>query len=120
LQRLLAFIVILATTTLISNTACAENYDDAARDQMAACELELQKTDMDSMTFNLGVCLGILKGLHYLSPDVCVPPSTSLGEIAGVLAQYFRAHPNDPRSDFRERSLDGMRSAWPCGLRENM
>ena len=87
---------------------------------IASCEKELDDVK-DSASFDLGVCLGILKGLHYLSPDVCIPSSVSLLDIALVLAKYFRSHPEHrQKTDFRERSLEGMRSAWPCGSRKNI
>lgn len=39
-------------------------------------------------SFDAGMCLGIIKGLHYLSRDVCIPPATSLGEIADIVSRY--------------------------------
>jgi hypothetical protein len=66
------------------------------------------------------MCLGILKGLHYLSKDICIPPATSLGEIGDVVSQYFDSHTSKIADDFQETALDAMRSAWPCGLRNNI
>jgi hypothetical protein len=65
------------------------------------------------------MCLGILKGLHYLSKDICIPPATSLGKIGEVVSQYFDSHAGKTR-DFQETALDAMRSAWPCGARNNI
>lgn len=92
--------------------------DEAARNVLAGCEKQLEAVD-GAETFELGLCLGTLKGLHYLSADVCIPPAINLATIAGVLTKYFQSHPTD-RGDFRERSLDAMRSAWPCGYRKNI
>jgi hypothetical protein len=86
--------------------------DDRAREAVASCEEELKNPF--SNRFDLGVCLGVLKGLHYLSADVCVPPGLSLIDMASVMTRYFVAHPGDAHSDFRERSLEALRAAWPC------
>jgi hypothetical protein len=66
------------------------------------------------------MCLGILKGLHYLSKDVCIPPSTSLSQMGDVVARYFDGHADKIRDDFQEMALDAMRTAWPCGLENNI
>jgi hypothetical protein len=92
--------------------------DEAARNVLAGCEEQLEAVN-GAETFELGLCLGTLKGLHYLSADVCIPPALNLATIAGVLSKYFKSHPTD-QGDFRERSLDAMRSAWPCSYRKNI
>jgi hypothetical protein len=114
--------ILLICFTLLAKTFASDkptSDDEAARDVIATCEKELENVD-DSATFDLGVCLGILKGLHYLSPDVCIPPSVSLTDIARVLTKYFNTHSAGRQADFRERALDAMKSAWPCGSRRNI
>jgi Ssp1 endopeptidase immunity protein Rap1a len=103
---------------LIPKTSASDD-DEAARNVLAGCEEEL-KAASGAATFDLGVCLGTLKGLHYLSTDVCIPPALSLAEIAAVLSKHFDAHPKERQADFRERALGAMRSAWPCNSRENI
>lgn len=71
-------------------------------------------------TFDAGMCLGIIKGLHYLSRDVCIPPATSLAEIADIVSRYADGHLGRPEDDFRETSLEAMRSAWPCSNRHSI
>jgi len=92
--------------------------DERARAVIAGCENEIRS--ISSNSFDLGVCLGVVKGLHYLSTDVCVPPALTLTDIAGVLSRYFEAHPKDEPADFRERSLEALRAAWPCAGRRNI
>jgi hypothetical protein len=92
--------------------------DDRARDSMTACERELRS--LDSGTLELGICLGIVRGLHYLSADICVPPALSMVDLAEILVRFFDSHPSDPLADFRERSLEAMRSTWPCGARKDI
>ena len=93
--------------------------DEAASNVLAGCEEQL-KAIGGGETFEVGLCLGTLKGLHYLSGDVCIPPASSLAEIAAVLSKYFQSHPAGQQEDFRQRSLDAMRSSWPCSSRKNI
>jgi Rap1a immunity proteins len=95
-----------------------KNVDEAAREVTAGCRDTLKADDTE--TFELGMCLGVLKGLHYLSQDVCIPSALSLGDIASVVSSYFDAHPEQLDRDFRELSLVAMRSAWPCDGRHNI
>jgi Rap1a immunity proteins len=71
-------------------------------------------------SFDAVMCLGIIKGLHYLSRDVCIPPSTSLAEIADIVSRYVDSRKGSTQDDFRETSLEAMRSGWPCGKRNDI
>jgi hypothetical protein len=91
-------IVILVTVSFTAQTSSAAaapadnedpQLDSRARATTAGCEEELK--NIFSNSFDLGVCLGVLKGLHYLSADVCVPPALTLSDIAGILSRYFEA-----------------------------
>ena len=84
----------------------------------AGCHEALKRTDQ-LQTFDASMCLGVLKGLHYLSKDICIPPAISLGQIGEVVSQYFDSRAGITR-DFQETALDAMRSAWPCGARKNI
>jgi hypothetical protein len=93
--------------------------DDEAQSVTAGCYEALKRTGQ-LQTFDAGICLGILKGLHYLSKDICIPPATSLSQIGDVVSQYFDSHAGKTRDDFQETALDAMRSAWPCAGRNNI
>ena len=93
--------------------------DEEARSATAGCHEALKRSGQ-SQTFDAGMCLGILKGLHYLSKDICIPPATSLGQIGDVVSQYFDSHGSNIDDDFQEAALAAMRSAWPCGTRNNI
>lgn len=94
-----------------SPDAALASHDDEGRGVTAGCH-DIMKA-LDANAFDLGLCLGVLKGLHYLSQDLCIPSTVSLGDIASVVTRYFDAHPQQIDSD-RELSLEAMRSAWPC------
>ena len=52
----------------------------------AGCHEALKRTGQ-LQTFDASMCLGVLKGLHYLSKDICIPPAISLGQIGEVVSQ---------------------------------
>ena len=110
---------ILIAASFPTSTSAQNPIDDEARAVTAGCHEALKRTG-ELQTFDAGMCLGILKGLHYLSKDICIPPATSLGQIGDVVSQYFDSHTAKVDDDFQDTALDAMRSAWPCGGRNNI
>jgi hypothetical protein len=112
--------VVIAILTLYPAAMPAQTQiDDEARSVIAGCH-DAIKGAGQPQSFDAGMCLGIIKGLHYLSQDVCIPPATSLGEIADIVSRYVDTHEGSAQDDFRETSLKAMRSAWPCGKRHDI
>jgi hypothetical protein len=114
--------VVFAISTLwpaTRPTPARTQMDDDARSVIAGCH-DATKNGGQPQTFDAGMCLGIIKGLHYLSPDICIPPTTSLRQIADVVSKYVDSHAGKMQDDFRETSLEAMRSAWPCGERHDI
>jgi hypothetical protein len=111
--------LIVVSTSFPARAFAQNQIDDEAQSVTAGCHEALKRTGQ-LQTFGSGICLGILKGLHYLSKDICIPPATSLGQIGDVVSQYFDSHTGEIHDDFQETALDAMRSAWPCGGRNNI
>jgi Rap1a immunity proteins len=111
------FILILTSDPTV--TFAQNQIDDEARSATAGCREALTQAGQ-LQTFDAGMCLGILKGLHYLSKDICIPPATSLSQIGEIVSQYLNGHAGEIHDDFQETALDAMRSAWPCGGRSNI
>lgn len=123
-----ALVLIAVAALLFANSLFADSDasglaatspDEAARRVIEGCP-EILKSANRMETFDLGMCLGVIKGLHYLSTDVCVPPATSLDDMASVITKYLHARPAETSEDFREISLKAMRSAWPCRGRKSI
>jgi hypothetical protein len=112
-------VFILISSLFPTSTFAQKQIDDEARSVTADFHGVLKRTGQ-LQTFGAGMCLGILKGLHYLSKDICIPPATSIGEIGDVVSQYFDGHIGKIENDFQESALDAMRSAWPCAGRKNI
>jgi len=116
-RRIICCVFLVITSTFVPVAAFAQNpVDDEARTVTAGCHQALKRATQ-LQNFDAGMCLGVLKGLHYLSKDICIPPATSLGEIGSVVAQYLDRHAGNAHDDFQEDALHAMRSAWPCGGR---
>ena len=118
-RRTVCCVFILIATSFPTSTFAQNQIDDEARAVTAGCHEALKRTGQ-LQTFDAGICFGILKGLHYLSKDICIPPATSLGQIGAVVSQYFDSHTGKIHDDFQETALDAMRSAWPCVGRNNI
>jgi Rap1a immunity proteins len=111
--------VVFAIATFYPAVSPAQTQIDAeARLVTAGCHEAIRNACQQS--FDAGMCLGIIKGLHYLSRDVCIPPATSLAEIADIVSRYVDSHKGKTQDDFRETSLEAMRSAWPCGKKHDI
>jgi Rap1a immunity proteins len=110
---------IIFSAAVPGSTFSQDPVDDAARTVTAGCPEALKRTGPVA-TFETGMCLGILKGLHYLSNDICIPPATSLSQMGDVVARYFDDHADKVRDDFQEMAIDAMRTAWPCGRKNNI
>jgi hypothetical protein len=91
----------IAISTWFPTSTFAQNQiDDQAQSVTAGCP-EALKRKGELHTFDAGMCLGILKGLHYLSNDICIPPATRLGQIGDVVSQYFDSQESNLRGDSR-------------------
>jgi hypothetical protein len=114
------FGVVIAILVLYSAVLPAKTQiDDEARSVSAGCHDAIGNKGQPQ-SFDAGMCLGIIKGLHYLSRDVCIPPATSFAEIADIISRYADSRKGSAQDDFRETSLEAMRSAWPCGKRHDI
>ena len=112
-------VVVFAIATFYPAVSPAQTQIDAeARLVTAGCHEAIRNAGQQS--FDAGMCLGVIKGLHYLSRDVCIPPATSLAEIADIVSRYVDSHKGKTQDDFRETSLEAMRSAWPCGKKHDI
>jgi hypothetical protein len=86
---------------------------DSAASIVPGCRSSTSADD-SSRAFEEGVCIGLLKGLYYLSTGACIPPAVTMGEIARIVVRYVDDHPARQQEDFREIALEALRAAWPC------
>jgi hypothetical protein len=115
---------ILLTIALIALGASSEAESAVFRSDTAASIVPGCRsfTRPDSMgdAFEQGQCLGLLKGLYYLSSGACVPAAVTVGVLAGTVVRYIDDRPSRLDEDFRELALEALRHAWPCSGARNI
>ena len=67
-------VFILILIAFPGSTFAQKQKDNEARSVTADCHEALKRTGQ-LQTFRAGMCLGILKGLHYLTKNICIPPA---------------------------------------------
>lgn len=86
---------------------------DAAATILPGCRESIEPGSTGE-AFAQGVCIGLLRGLYYLSSDTCIPPAVTIGTVARIVVRYVDDRPSRLHEDFRELALEALRTAWPC------
>jgi hypothetical protein len=60
--------------------------EDAAVFVIPSCR-ESTEPGSISEAFEQGMCIGLLKGLYYLSSDACIPPAITIGAVARIVVR---------------------------------
>lgn len=85
---------------------------DSAQYIMPGCrQFLVSKTQLH---FLEGNCNGIVETIEFMSPDLCVPPGSTLDEAVRIVVQYIDARPVRQQEDFRLLALEALVSAWSC------
>jgi hypothetical protein len=115
---------ILLTIALIALGASSEAESAVIRSDTAASIVPGCRnfTQPDSMgdVFEQGQCIGLLKGLYYLSSGACIPAAVTVGAMARTVVRYIDDRPSRLDEDFRELALEALRHAWPCSGTRNI
>jgi Rap1a immunity proteins len=86
---------------------------DSAASVVAGCR-NIAQRDSTGDAFEQGQCIGLLKGLYYLSSGACIPAAVTVGVLARIVVRYIDDRPSRLDEDFRELALEALRHAWPC------
>jgi hypothetical protein len=112
-----ALSLFLFVTVCRAESADLSRPEDAASFVIPSCR---EPTEPGSIgeAFEQGMCIGLLKGLYYLSSDTCIPPAITIGAVARIVVKYIDDRPTRTHEDFRELALEALKTAWPCsGMR---
>jgi hypothetical protein len=63
---------------------------------------------------NAGLCIGLIDGLGYQRPGICIPNGVSLSQGVKVVVQYIDNHPARLHERFEKLALEALLAAWPC------
>jgi hypothetical protein len=114
---------VVALSLFLFGTVCRAESADLSRPEDAAAFVipscrESAEPGSISEAFEQGMCIGLLKGLYYLSSDACIPPAITIGAVARIVVKYIDHRPTRMHEDFRELALEALKAAWPCsGMR---
>jgi hypothetical protein len=108
-----ALSLLLFATVRGAESAELSRPEDAAAFIIPSCR-ESTEPGSISGAFEQGMCIGLLKGLYYLSSDACIPPAITIGAVARIVVRYIDHRPTRMHEDFRELALEALKTAWPC------
>ena len=65
-------------------------------------------------TFSQGLCAGLIEGVIYASPNVCMPAQANLAQAAKIVLNYANRIP-ERWHEHRARIVEeALKLAWPC------
>jgi hypothetical protein len=120
MKRLLLAISLIALGA--SSTASSDELpfrSDTAASVLPGCRT-FTEPDSPGDAFQQGQCVGLLKGLYYLSSGACIPPAVTVGVMARTVVRYIDDRPSRLEEDFRELALEALRYKWPCSATRNI
>lgn len=69
----------------------------------------------DQFTYqNSGMCVGIIDGLSFRNPTLCIPSNVTNTQGVKVVLKYIEDRPERRNEDFKILALEALRQAWPC------
>jgi hypothetical protein len=113
--RLLMIVLIMA---LGREAVFAETETDSsaasANALVASCRAFADEDSSRQTPLNEGFCGGIVVGLAYADPTICVPDGLTYRQSVRVVVQYIDQQPSKMHEPFVELATQALRSAWRC------
>jgi hypothetical protein len=83
-----ALSLFLFVTVCRAESAELSRPEDAAAFVIPSCRESAEPGSIGE-AFEQGMCIGLLKGLYYLSSDTCIPPAITIGAVARIVVKYI-------------------------------
>ena len=65
--------------------------------------------------FKMGMCVGTINGISYMSKSrICPPPAVTPEQATRVVLQYIDQRPAMMNENFGRLAFEALQSAWPC------
>jgi Rap1a immunity proteins len=98
--------------------------DTSANAIFSGCQALVEGQTRNAQLYALGnFCGGIVIGLASVGQQLslpewqsCAPATSNAQQLARVVVDYIRAHPERMREDFKRLTLEAFHDAWPCKL----
>jgi Rap1a immunity proteins len=88
----------------------------------SGCQALVEGQTRNAQLYALGnYCGGIVVGLASVGQQLslpewqsCAPATSNAQQLARVVVDYIKAHPERMREDFKRLTLEAFHDAWPC------
>lgn len=111
--------LILAFVLAASSIAMEENTTKSDGNALiTSCQATVRSMDgidvKDVERYGATFCLGLVEGIGWASPDVCLPDGVVVGQEIRVVVKYLNDHPEKLNLDERVLTHAALASAFPC------
>jgi hypothetical protein len=111
----------LAMIVLITALSCeigfAQEDRGSANYRMEGCR-DVLSGRHDGDLLDPGICIGLVRGLVYADPTLCIPDGVTNGQKIRVVVQYIGQRPARMHESFNKLATEALRGAWPCKTRQ--
>ena len=111
------FLMIALITALGCEAVFAEADSSAgytANSLISSCRAFADENSSSKTPFDDGFCGGVVVGLAYADPTICVPKGLAYRQSVRVVIQYIEERPSRMHESFVELATEALRSAWRC------
>lgn len=112
--RLLMIVLItaLGCEAVVAETDSSAGY--TAKSLIPSCRAFADGDSRSQTPFDDGFCGGVVVGLAYADPTICVPKGLAYRQSVRVVIQYIDERPSRMHESFVELATEALRSAWRC------
>jgi hypothetical protein len=108
-------IVLIAAMILNCGVALAQKDPNSANLWIPGCHLFVEdKPGPRDLLLNGSTCAGIIFGIAFAAPDLCIPNGVTNGQKVRVVVQYIENRPARMHESLFDLALEALRAAWPC------
>jgi hypothetical protein len=109
-------LIIVLITALGCEAVFAEPDSSAASANalVPSCRAFADENSRSQTQFDDGFCGGVVVGLAYADPTICVPKGLAYRQSVRVVVQYIDQRPSRMHEPFIELATEALRSAWRC------
>jgi hypothetical protein len=112
--RLLMIVLItaLGCEAVVAETDRSDGH--TAKSLITSCRAFADEDSRSQTPFDDGFCGGVVVGLAYADPTICVPNGLGYRQSVRVVIQYIDQRPSRMDESFVELATAALRSAWRC------
>ena len=110
----LLMIVLITALGCEAGFAQTDSSAASANSLIPSCRAFADENSSSKTPFDDGFCGGVVVGLAYADPTICVPKGLAYRQSVRVVIQYIEERPSRMHESFVELATEALRSAWRC------